>query len=371
MTATATVTVTSATLTSLEVTPGSASIATGSSRQFQAAGIFSDGSSQDLTQNVAWASSNTQVATISNDPGTQGLATAQSVGQTTITASFAGQSDSAQVTVSTVSVTGLVLTPPNASIAQDTTLQYTATAQLSDGSTQDVTSIATFSSSDPQVATVSNTFGNRGVATGVSAGSTTITATWSGHTATTGLTVTSATLSSIVVTPANPSLAAGYQLQFTAQGTFTDGTTQDVTTQVNWTSANPGVATISNAAGTKGRATGVAAGTSTITATSGTVTGSTLLTVTQATLTSIAISPATLTLNKGTTHKLVAEGTFSDGSKTDISEQANWTSSKNNTATVSNLPGSKGTVAAGFASGVATITATAAGKSGTAQVTVP
>ena len=67
---------------------------------------------------------------------------------------------------------------------------------------------------------------------------------------------------SIAVSPGNPSLAVGVAGQFTAMGTFTDGSTQNITNAVAWASATPSVATISGT----GVATGVAVGTSTITA---------------------------------------------------------------------------------------------------------
>ena len=85
-------------------------------------------------------------------------------------------------------------------------------------------------------------------------------------------------LQSIAVTPANPSVAKGLTQQFTATGTFSDSTTQNLTSQVTWASATTSVATI-NAAGL---ATAVAPGTSTISAALGGVTGSTVLTVTAA-----------------------------------------------------------------------------------------
>ena len=88
------------------------------------------------------------------------------------------------------------------------------------------------------------------------------------------------TLASITVTPANPSIGAGSSQQFSATGTFSDGTTQGLTTTVTWSSSLTSVATISNSAGSNGMATAVAAGTATITATSGGISGSTGLTVT-------------------------------------------------------------------------------------------
>ena len=95
-----------------------------------------------------------------------------------------------------------------------------------------------------------------------------------------GTTSSGKTLISIAVQPTNPSIALGTNMQFTATGTYSDNTTQDLTTAVTWSSSAASVATISNDAGSNGKATAVSAGTTTITATSsGSISGSTLLTV--------------------------------------------------------------------------------------------
>ena len=83
-------------------------------------------------------------------------------------------------------------------------------------------------------------------------------------------------LASIAVTPANPVITAGTAQQFTATGTYTDGSTQDITANVNWSSGTPAVAGIN----TNGLALGISAGTSVITATLGAISGTTTLTVT-------------------------------------------------------------------------------------------
>ena len=83
-------------------------------------------------------------------------------------------------------------------------------------------------------------------------------------------------LGSIAVTPVNPSIAAGKQQQFTATGTYSDGSKQDLTNSASWTSSAPSVATITSG----GLATGVAVGNTTIEASWGSINGSTGLTVT-------------------------------------------------------------------------------------------
>ena len=90
------------------------------------------------------------------------------------------------------------------------------------------------------------------------------------------LTVSAATLTSIAVSPANPTIAAGTDQQFTATGTYSDASSADLTSSVTWASATPATATIG---ATTGLAHGVSPGTSTISATLGAVSGSTVLTV--------------------------------------------------------------------------------------------
>jgi YVTN family beta-propeller protein len=84
-------------------------------------------------------------------------------------------------------------------------------------------------------------------------------------------------LTSIAITPANPSIAIGATQQFTATGNYSDGSTKDLTASAMWLSSTIAVATINS---TSGLATAIAEGTSTITASSTARTGSTTLTVT-------------------------------------------------------------------------------------------
>src|SRR5437588_4463833 len=88
---------------------------------------------------------------------------------------------------------------------------------------------------------------NTGVAAGVAAGGpVTITATdpSTSKSGTAQLTVTAAALVSIAVTPASPSIAKGLTQAFPAAGTYTDNSTMDITTSLNWTSSNTGIPTI-------------------------------------------------------------------------------------------------------------------------------
>jgi hypothetical protein len=362
-------TVTAATLASIEVTPTNPSTTKGATLQFTATGVYTDNSTQNLTTQVTWASSTTSVATISNATGTQGLATAQAVGQTTISATFGTMTGSTILTVKPATLVSLQVTPTTPSAAKGTSLQFTAIATFSDNSTQDVTTQATWASNNGGVATISNATGSQGLATAVGVGTTTISATFGGLFASTVMTVTAATLVSVEVTPVNPSIAKGTNLQFTATAVYSDNTTQDVTTQATWASTNTTVATIGNAPGNRGRANGNNVGTSTIAATFNGVSGSTLLTVTPAILNSIQVTPANPSAPKGTTLQFTATGIYSDGTTQNLTTQVTWSSSNTTAATISNASGSQG-LASALATGTSTIRATFGGKTGSTTLTV-
>jgi hypothetical protein len=90
---------------------------------------------------------------------------------------------------------------------------------------------------------------------------------------TVNLTVTSSTpkqVTAIAVTPANASVTVGSQQQFTATATYSDGSTANVTSTASWAVANTALATITSG----GLATGVAAGSTQVTASLSGVTGS-------------------------------------------------------------------------------------------------
>src|SRR5262249_19247747 len=112
------------------------------------------------------------------------------------------------------------------------------------------------------------------------------------------------TLTSIGVTPANPTVPVGGTQQFTATGTYSDSSTQNVTNQVTWASSNTAAATINST----GLATAVAAGTTTISATLGAVSGSTGLTVAAGPLTITTTALPAAAVNQVYSATLAASG---------------------------------------------------------------
>ncbi|MDB5936656.1 MAG: hypothetical protein JWQ01_4000 [Massilia sp.] len=168
----------------------------------------------------------------------------------------------------------VAVAPASATIVVGASQKLVATAAFADGSSRDVTVNATWTSATPAVATVGVA---TGVAVGVNTGTAVVTAAFGGKSGSSTITVVAATLQSIAVLPANPSIKVGDSQQFIAMGSFSNNTTRDISALSTFTSASPGVASIGS---TSGLALGVTAGTSVITASSGVLSGSTTLTVT-------------------------------------------------------------------------------------------
>ncbi|MFM4977555.1 MULTISPECIES: Ig-like domain-containing protein [Aeromonas] len=259
----ASLTVSGAKVTSLEVSPGIETVSTGLSKPFTVRAWMSDGSSQELTgnDNISWSSDDSGVATVD---GSTGVATGVAQGSAYISAagSINGQflSDSASLAVGDAAVMGVIVTPDPATVPVGLSMQLTATAQLSDNSTQDITSSASWGSDATGVATVIG-----GLATGVSVGGANITATdsASGQSGSAALTVTGAVMTELTVTPESATVAVGQSQQFDATATLSDGSSQNMTSSVSWSSGDLAIASIGS---NTGLATGVAVGNSTITA---------------------------------------------------------------------------------------------------------
>lgn len=364
-----TLTVTSATLSSIVVSPAAQSFPAGTSQPYTALGNYSDGTTQDLTHAVVWASSDAMVLSVSNSSATAGVASGVRAGSATISASWSGVSGSTTATVTQAVLTSLAIAPTSATISRGTTQQFTATGTYSDGTTRDLTTMVAWASSSSTVAAISNAEGSEGLATGLAAGETSISASQGAISASTEVTVTISTLSSIAITPVSPSLAIGTSQAFVAIGTYSDNTTQDLTKSVTWKSSDAAIAAISNAAGSEGLATALAQGQTLISATLGTTLGTTLLTVNPASLVAIEVTPAGITLARGTTQQYRAKGTFSDGSVQDVTALVTWSSSQNGVASIANARNARG-VASALAAGQTTISATRGSVVGSTMLTV-
>jgi len=272
----------------ITISPQSALGTVGGSVTFTALAYYSDGSIQNGTNLVTWGSTNPAVATV-----TLGVATPVSNGTTTITATAMGTPGaSAVLTVNTLVM--ITVTPKNPTVPAGNSQQFDAMGTFSDGSMSDVTTLAYWSSSNLNAATIGASTGLAAVpATATSGAFTTIAAFLYGINGTTTLTVGAATPVpvSLTITTTTPKIAIGNTATYVATENWSDGTTGHAPgATVTWTSSSTATATIlanvSSTNAASAAALGLVAGTSTITASEGALTPGT----------------ATLTVVTGSTH---------------------------------------------------------------------
>lgn len=259
--------------------------------------------------------------------------------------------------VPAATLASIAVTPATASVAIGAKQQFTATASYSDGSARDISANAAWTSATTSVGTVSAT----GLATGLRAGTSLITAAFEGKSGTATLTVQPATVLSLALTPVQTSFQVGASRQLAVVATYTDGTVVDVTANAVFMSATPGSVIV----GAGGLITGVAPGTSALSASFGGKTANAQASVSVATVATIAVTPANASVAVGGVQQYIAVATYSDNSTAIVTRSAAWSSGSNAIATVANTG-----VATGVAVGNTTISAAFGGQSGSANLAV-
>ena len=319
---------------SVTVSPDEAMIEEGATQQFTATASTSDGMEIPDVE-FTWSSSDEMVATVDSD----GLATGVGAGEAMITATADSISGLAMLTVGVPPtdepvVASVTVSPDEAMIETDATQQFTAKALTSDGM-EIVDAEFTWSSSDEMVATVDSD----GLATGVGAGETMITATADSITGMATLTVTEPPppepeVASVTVSPSEAMIETDATQQYSATALTADGMEiPDV--EFTWSSSDEMVATVD----ADGLATGVGAGEAMIVATVDSVSGTATLTVTvppppePVVVTVEIVDAIPIILEIGDTHQLMAVARTSDGTMVGGVVFA-WSSDDNEVATI-------------------------------------
>ena len=369
LSATSTLTVSSATIQTVTVTPSAPIVAKGLSTQLSASGTFSDATTQDLTFDAAWASDTPAVATVGDLPASKGLVQGVAVGTATVSATFGGIQGTATVTVKQAVVQSIAVTPANPSILSISSTVFKATGTYSDGTIADISNSVTWSSSQPGFATIAA----GGAATTLAQGATLIAATLDGAIGATNLKVTGGNLTGIAIAPADIRLVTGTSVRMTATGTFSNGSTRDITGAVVWSVADSSIANVLPAGGNLAWLNALAVtpllNPTTVSATYKTLVTTTRLTVDAPTLQSITISPARLDLTAGTSSRFTVTGNFSGGTSQDVTYNTTWTSDSSGIAAVGTTGTNKGRVN-GVSSGTTSINAAYGGFTVAAPVTV-
>jgi hypothetical protein len=315
---------------SISVSPASPSIGLGQSEQLTAIAHYDNNVSQDVTNQVVWSTDDIGVAVVSPSGVLTGTGTVQ--GQLTFVRATLGTYGDGNtiVSVTLAHPTSIAISPTNATLAPQSSLNYSAIGTFPGGLTADITSDVTWSTDNAALAT----FGNGHLLQTSNLGGATahVTAT-SGDglvTSSTPVTVTVGNPTSISVTFGASPLGLGTTTTATAIATYANNSTADVTNAVTWTSESPAVATISasglvTAVGTTENAQAF------IDATyswgSGHVTGSVPIYVTLAHPLSIAVIPANTNMEPGTVQDFTAMGTYPGATVVNITNNVYWTSS--------------------------------------------
>lgn len=373
VTASHTLTVSAATVTALNLTPDSPTIPRGLDCQFGLQGTFSDATTQDLTFDANWTSSDPAVATIDDDSDDRGLAESVAVGTTTITATFAESSATTVLTVTVAQLESIEVTPANPSVLGLSSGRFTAIGHYTDETSADITEQVIWESSNTAVASIAST----GTFKTDAPGTASIIATLNGVSAGTRLKVTGGVLTGITLTPENPVLVKETLGRLTAIGTFSNGsltTTRDITGLVEWTVSAPGLAEVvtpgGNLALLHALGTTPPLATVTIQANVGSITATTQLAITAPLLQGLTLLPVGLNLPVGASDRFKLTGNFSDGTFQDLTLDADWTSNDAGIA----KPGNNGWLdkgrIVGLSPGNTIVTALAGGLRVTAPVTV-
>jgi len=335
---------------SVAVSPAAATLIPGQTVQLAATPLDAEGNPLD-GRAVTWSSAAPAVASVD----AAGLVTAHASGPVTISATSEGKTGTSAITVTSIAVASVEVTPTAATIeATGDTVRLTAAARDAGGNIL-TGRPATWTSSDAAATVDAN-----GLVTGAAPGAAAIAVTIEGHSDTSAITVVPAAVASVEVTPATATIDVGASLALAA--TLRDARGNALTGRlVLWTSGDEAVAVVDS---DNGEVSGVAPGTVTITATSEGQSGTAAITVVPPAVASVEVTPATASTVVGGTVQLTATPKSTNGTPLE-GRVVTWASGNGAAATVD----ANGLVT-GVGAGTATISATSEGQTGTANVGV-
>lgn len=256
-------------------------------------------------------------------------------------------------------IKAVTLAPPALIMNRLETRQMTFRAELADGSTKDLSATAHWQSGDPQIAKVDS----RGLVTAVADGSTWVRASFADFVAQSTITVSTADLTALMITGVD-SVSVCRPAELGLSGSYSDGTTRDISTSTASWSVTPSSAGMIDANGqlvvTSDSVPAVS-----VTARVGAVSSASRDISVLQNLSRIDLSAPTLNIEIGSTTQFTAQGFYTDGGSADLTAYANWRSSAPTVAEAS-----AGGAVKAVSVGSATIFASCGGVEGNALVTV-
>ncbi|CAG7649155.1 hypothetical protein PAESOLCIP111_05804 [Paenibacillus solanacearum] len=304
---------------------------------------YPDGSTKDVTELADWDSENPDVADV-----IKGKITGYGPGQTKIIATYGTKSTAIKVDVDNAVKLGLdkqtVMMKKNASE------QLTLTATYPDGSTDNITARAEWTSSNEDVLSVV-----KGKLFASAAGEATVTASYGGKSVTAVIDVD--VPRRLLASQDSLYVQSGQDQQLTLTAVYADNSTSDVTTDAKWSSDNEDVATVS-----KGNVVPRKAGEATIKAVYGDKSVTIKVSVDIPNI--LVPNKKTVSFQMGSYEQMVLKALYTDGREVDVTSKAEWTSSAPAVAEVRNG------LITGVGTGVATVTAKFGTRTTVVQVSV-
>ncbi|WP_211747116.1 Ig-like domain-containing protein [Paenibacillus sp. Marseille-Q4541] len=218
------------------------------SKQINLSAVYPDDTETDVTKNAVWTSSNEKVADVID-----GKVYANASGSVTITAKYSNQT--VEIPVDVEVARHLDIDKEELGLKVGGTHTFKVMAAFANGVTEDVTSKATWTSSEESVAYVTG-----GKLTAYKSGKTTVKASYGGKTVEVAVSVDIPT--KVEMASKKGVVPVDGTLQANVIATYTDNREEVVTEKAEWSSSNEKVAEVSS----KGLITGVATGKATITA---------------------------------------------------------------------------------------------------------
>jgi len=353
--------------TSFVVKPATASVKAETQQQYSAIVGLSTGDFIDVSREVVWATSNSSVATASNDPGTEGIVLGVGDGTASVLAVITNDKINlvadAEIIVNEAAATSLQITPTDVSVPVGAYGNFQAIAGFDDGNYRDVTLESSWTSSNVDVGVIITTGPNAGLALAVGQGNTAISANFDGVSATEDAAVTAPTLIRLEIVPGSATTIEGLTVAFEAYGFYSDRSLRNVTTIADWSTDDAEIAVMDPRQ--PGVAHAVAQGSVAIVAQLDGISDSSKLGVDGRTITHLAVFPAISQSIAGLTTQYNATAVFNDKSIQDVTADVDWSSDD---LAIADIDANGLAMATG--AGDATITASISGVSSTAVLHV-
>lgn len=347
--ATAVVTVSPQSVSSVRITPTAAAVRVGATTQLEATALDADGNALP-GRSMIWSSNSRSVATVD----AAGRVTGVAPGAATITATSEGRAASAAVTVTLLPVASVSIDPVRDTLRQGDVRQLAATARDEGGAALPGRMVS-WSSSHAHIASVTSS----GLVTAVLPGKAVISASSEGISAKAEIVVLARPVHTVSISPLSSTVQVGANVPLSATLRDSEGNLLS-DRGVAWTPGNASVATVSSS----GVVTGVAPGATFITATSEGRTGTATVDVIAIPVASVTVTPATTTILTGRTATYTATAQSASGAVL-TGRAVNWTSGAPGIATINGSG-----VVTGVSPGTALIIAEVEGVTGSASITI-